>query len=227
MNWQPRCVTSVKSRPCLDCLAGQHSANHNNICKSGNVMALSPAEAHIQRTIDLLQQERDTDLAQTSLLSSKCSPKLLEARGLAILNLQVTNISVGLGGKTIVELERWMKGPLPSHSFRNGDICEILGNDAGVNQPTSSKGKGKANDKSQDSPEAAKFQATVYRVHEEKLVVAMDSKDKDDQDPILPEKCRWCARLRQVVSLELVAYVVLLHLCLSLQPKIGKYCHIR
>lgn len=149
------------------------------------------AEKHVQRTIDLLVVERDVDLAQTSLLVSKCSPKLLEQRGLAILNLQVANVSIGLGGKTLIELERWMKGPLPAHSFRNGDTCEILagGADSGV-KSGSGKGKGKA-----DAADAMnKLQGIVYRTHEDRVIIALDSREKDgnDKDLDIPEKCRLC-----------------------------------
>ena len=160
----------------------------------------SYAEKHIQRTIELLAHERDTDLAQTSLLASKCSPKLLESRGLAILNLQVCSMSVGLGGTTLVELERWMKGPLPSHDFRNGDTCEILGNDAGAagGGPKTGKGKGKAKDPETanggDASRSSGLQGVVYRTHEDKIVIALNTGagDKDEKDPDLPEKCRLC-----------------------------------
>lgn len=145
------------------------------------------AEKHVQRTLDLLAHERDVDLEQTSLLASKCSPKLLEQRGLAILNLQVANLSIGLGGKTLVELERWMKGPLPAHSFRNGDTCEILaGTSSSDNVSKSTKGKGKEADASN------KLQGIVYRTHEDRVIVALDSKEKDDKDFDIPQKCRLC-----------------------------------
>lgn len=144
------------------------------------------AEKHVHRTLDLLAHERDVDLAQTSLLVSKCSPKLLESRGLAILNLQVANVSIGLGGKTLIELERWMKGPLPAHGFRNGDTCEILAGNADANKPAKGKGKEK------EGSEAGKLQGIVYRTHEDRVIVALDSKDKDEKDLDIPEKCRLC-----------------------------------
>lgn len=151
--------------------------------------SLTPAEAHLQRTLDLLAFERETDLAQTSLLVSKCSPKLLESRGLALLNLQACNVSIGLGGKTLVELERWMKGPLPSHGFRNGDTCEILSN-ASDSSSKSKKGKGVDRDDAGSSAGQG-LQGVVYRVQEDKIVIALDqSKDREDKDFDIPEKCR-------------------------------------
>jgi DNA polymerase alpha-associated DNA helicase A len=73
--------------------------------------------AFLSRHLDLLVAERQAEIDQTSLLASKCSPKLLEKRGLAIrgqycvemvgvmlmafaIGLGVSNVSVGLGGKT-------------------------------------------------------------------------------------------------------------------------------
>lgn len=40
--------------------------------------------AFLSRHLDLLVQERQAEIEQTSLLASNCSPKLLEKRGLAI-----------------------------------------------------------------------------------------------------------------------------------------------
>lgn len=65
---------------------------------------LSPSseelEAFIDRHAELLLAERSAEEEQTHLLNSKCSPRLLEQRGLAIGSLGVSSISIGLGGKT-------------------------------------------------------------------------------------------------------------------------------
>lgn len=163
----------------------------NGVAKApdASTSSLTPAEAHIQRTLDLLAFERDTDLAQTSLLVSKCSPRLLESRGLAILNLQASNVSIGLGGKTLVELERWMKGPLPSHGFRNGDTCEVLSGTSDSSKPNK-KGKGKEKEEA-SSASGPGLQGVVYRVQEDKIIIAIDQgKDREDKDFEIPEKCR-------------------------------------
>lgn len=157
--------------------------------------SVARAEAHLQRTLDLLAFERDTDLAQMSLLASKCSPKLLEIRGLAILNLQVSSISIGLGGKTLVEMERWMKGSLPSHSFRNGDTCEILANTgeaSGASRSIANKSKGKGKEPDASANVSGQgLQGIVYRVNDEKIIIALSqSKDSEEKDLDVPEKCR-------------------------------------
>jgi DNA polymerase alpha-associated DNA helicase A len=56
----------------------------------------------VDRYQKLLTKERDAELEQSSLLLSKCPPKLLEQRGLALVNLGVANIHIGLGGRRFV-----------------------------------------------------------------------------------------------------------------------------
>lgn len=47
----------------------------------------------------LLENERQAEIEESSLLLSNCSSKTLEQRGLALCNLGVANISIGLGGR--------------------------------------------------------------------------------------------------------------------------------
>lgn len=56
-------------------------------------------EAFFEQQSNLLAKERQTDIDQSSLLLSNCSPKLLEKKGLALLGLSVVNVNIGLGGK--------------------------------------------------------------------------------------------------------------------------------
>lgn len=64
-----------------------------------NMDSTSGISAFIDRQISLLQQERDTEVEESNLLLSNCAPKLLEKKGLALLNLSVANVQVGLGGR--------------------------------------------------------------------------------------------------------------------------------
>jgi DNA polymerase alpha-associated DNA helicase A len=59
-------------------------------------------EAFITRHQQLLLEERDAEIERSALLLSSCGPKLLEQKGLALINLGMASISVGLGGKTYV-----------------------------------------------------------------------------------------------------------------------------
>ena len=55
--------------------------------------------AFFDRQRTLLQEERQAEVEQSSLVLSSCSPKLLEKKGLALLGLGVVNVGLGLGGK--------------------------------------------------------------------------------------------------------------------------------
>lgn len=56
----------------------------------------------IERHKLLLSKEREAEIERTSLLLSNCAPSLLEQKGLALGSLGVTNVNIGLGGKTCV-----------------------------------------------------------------------------------------------------------------------------
>ncbi len=56
--------------------------------------------AFIAKHKQLLAKEREAEVERTSLLLSSCAPSLLEQKGLALGNLGVANVNIGLGGKT-------------------------------------------------------------------------------------------------------------------------------
>lgn len=60
----------------------------------------SRLQSFLARQRVLLAKERDAEVERSSLLLSKCGPKLLEQKGLAIGGLGVVGVNVGLGGKT-------------------------------------------------------------------------------------------------------------------------------
>lgn len=57
-------------------------------------------ESWITRQQLLLKKEREAEEEQTKLLREKTSQKLLEKKGLALGNLGVSSVDIGLGGKT-------------------------------------------------------------------------------------------------------------------------------
>jgi len=65
-------------------------------------MATESVSTFIDRHLFLLSQERDAEVERTSLVLSKCGPKLLEQKGLALNGLGIASIGVGLGNKTYV-----------------------------------------------------------------------------------------------------------------------------
>jgi DNA polymerase alpha-associated DNA helicase A len=54
----------------------------------------------IERLRMFLTRERSAEMEHSSLLLSNCSQKLLEQKGLALGNVSVTGVNVGLGGKS-------------------------------------------------------------------------------------------------------------------------------
>jgi DNA polymerase alpha-associated DNA helicase A len=65
-------------------------------------MSTERVSTFIDRHLFLLSQERDSEVEKTSLVFSKCGPKLLEQKGLALNGLGIASIGVGLGNKTCV-----------------------------------------------------------------------------------------------------------------------------
>ncbi|KAI0926477.1 hypothetical protein AcV7_005407 [Taiwanofungus camphoratus] len=148
--------------------------------------------AFIARHKLLLGQERQAEIERTSLLLSNCGPKLLEQKGLALGGLGVASVNVGLGGKTLVELERpaaYHPSPLfPPHTFRPGDLARIEEN---VSETSGRKKTAKG--KKSGGSEALRSQSAegvVYKVSDVRLVIAIESPESGGEDPDLPERCR-------------------------------------
>lgn len=59
-------------------------------------------KAFLDRHAELLHLERAEEEDQTRLLNSNCSAKELERKGLSLGGLGVSNINIGLGGKSYV-----------------------------------------------------------------------------------------------------------------------------
>ncbi|KAJ3757511.1 P-loop containing nucleoside triphosphate hydrolase protein [Lentinula raphanica] len=144
---------------------------------------MTSSEAQVLAFIDrqkfLLSRERDAEIEQSSLLLSNCPPKLLEQKGLALLGLGISEVKIGLGGKTLVELERpsaYHTNPIfPPHSLRTGDIARIEANATSKSRKPSST----------DIKDAA-VEGVIYKVSDTRIVLAVDSED----DLSLPERCR-------------------------------------
>ncbi|WWC94533.1 hypothetical protein V866_001379 [Kwoniella sp. B9012] len=175
----------------------------------------SVLEAFINRHQYLLELERKAEEEQTRLLNSKCSPKLLEQRGLSMGGLGVSNISVGLGGKSLVELNRpsaYHVSPLlPPHTFRSGDPVRIEAHISSTSSSTKSKAKKKDHGDEGDNA----VEGIVYKVSQEKVVVAVDEKKEVD----LPERLR-LLKLANTVTFDRMDKT-LLHLKRLILPEEG------
>ncbi|KAI0293908.1 P-loop containing nucleoside triphosphate hydrolase protein [Russula brevipes] len=159
-------------------------------------MSAEAVSAFIDRHLFLLSQERNVEVERTSLASSKCGPKLLEQKGLALNGLGIASISVGLGNKTLIELERPAAyhtiTNFPPHTFRYersrpGDLASIEENVA-------STGRSKKSAKSKGVPVRDKIKpaidGVVYKVSDSRIIIAIDSSRSDLGDFEFPERCR-------------------------------------
>lgn len=80
--------------------------------------------------LSLLSSELAAETASTSTLLASSSPSALARAGVAILNLVVSTQRTGLGGKTVLELERDPaignhNNNVGEHGIRVGDIVRV------------------------------------------------------------------------------------------------------
>ncbi|KNZ74095.1 DNA polymerase alpha-associated DNA helicase A [Termitomyces sp. J132] len=141
--------------------------------------------AFLDRQRRLLEKERDAEIERSSLLLSNCGPKLLEQKGLSLGGLGIAGVNIGLGGKTLVELERpaayHTSSTFPPHTFRPGDLARI---EANVSSAKKAK-KTTAGEAKGSQPEGV-----VYKISDTRIVIAVDSSDPSSEDLDLPERCR-------------------------------------
>jgi DNA polymerase alpha-associated DNA helicase A len=132
-----------------------------------------PAFAASQLT--LLDAELQAELSETNGLLSTHTPSALSRAGLAILNLNVSSIRTGLGGKTVVELGldsavvgKGEKADIPEHGIRVGDIVGVQ------EQPSGSAKKAEKRESAKKGVEGV-----VLRVRRENVEVVLDKEDSD------------------------------------------------
>ena len=125
----------------------------------------------LSHLITLVELELTSEESESSLLLSSSPLALLQRSGLALVNLS-PSFSVGLGGKTLVELTRSNAWHLDSkfgpHDFRVGDLARIQGAGAGTGGKKGLKGKEKEKEEGID--------AVVYKVGNERIVLVLDEK---------------------------------------------------
>lgn len=106
---------------------------------------------------------------------------------------EMCRTSIGLGGKTLIDLERpahlHASTIFPPHSFRPGDLASVVDHAAG-----GTKGKGRA------AKEVATIEGVVWKVLETKIVVALNrgrpgTEGTKEEDTELPERIRLCVLL--------------------------------
>jgi DNA polymerase alpha-associated DNA helicase A len=125
--------------------------------------------------LTLLDAELQAELSETNALLSSHTPTTLSRAGLAILNLNVSSIRTGLGGKAVIELAldpavatKGEKPDIPEHGIRTGDIVGLQ------EQPTGSAKKTKKRDLAKKGVEGV-----VLRVRRENIEIVLDKEDAD------------------------------------------------
>lgn len=123
----------------------------------------------------LLDAELQAELSETNALLLSHTPTALSRAGLAILNLNVSSIRTGLGGKTVVELAldsavvaKGEKPDIPEHGIRVGDIVAVQ------DQPS---GSAKKMEKRELVKKGA--EGVVLRVRRENVEIVLDKEDAD------------------------------------------------
>ena len=125
--------------------------------------------------LTLLDAELQAELSETNALLSTHTPAALARAGLAILNLNVSSIRTGLGGKTVVELgldsavvAKGDKPDIPEHGIRVGDIVGVQDQPSGSAKKTEKK-----------NLENKGAEGVVLRVRRENIEVVLDKEDAD------------------------------------------------
>lgn len=125
--------------------------------------------------LTLLDAELKAELAETDALLSSHTPTALARGGLAILNLNVSSVRTGMGGKTIIELAldpavitKGAKPEIPEHGIRVGDIVAVADQPAGSAKKTEKK-----------ELEKKGAEGVVLRVRRENVEMVLDKEDAD------------------------------------------------
>lgn len=123
-------------------------------------MNSSAIDSFVELHLRLVELEREAEVEEASRLQSTLSAAELEARGVSLLRLKVADERSGLGGRTLLGLERTSGGDLPAHRFQPGDIVllkPMKGGPAAESSPT----------------------AVVYRLNARRVTVALDDEPEE------------------------------------------------
>ncbi|EGG02467.1 uncharacterized protein MELLADRAFT_38533 [Melampsora larici-populina 98AG31] len=145
----------------------------------------------LKAQLRLLRLERDSEKVEFDLLTSdkvkQGQTKLLERMGISIGGLGVKSTSIGLGGKTTIELERpaqYHTDPkIPYHTFRPGLPAGIIDHDL-----SSGKAKG-VNTKTSKLDKITIIEGVVSKVSDTSITLFLSS-NQDSNPPELPARCR-------------------------------------
>ncbi|KAI5958095.1 hypothetical protein KGF57_002903 [Candida theae] len=125
---------------------------------------------------DAVLKEQEEDVAQTTEYINAYPPKKLAQMGLAVINLNISNMRTGIGGKTILEMQldnAVSSGDLSSTSMKTGDIVRIA------------KMAGSERKKKRDDDEAGNkdesIEAVVVKSSNQTITLSVDESTGDDK----------------------------------------------
>ena len=131
-------------------------------------------QSFAESQLSLLSAELTAETTSTTTLLSSTSPKILARAGLAIINLTLSSLRTGLGGKIVLELEQdhaiGNDGEIGEHGIRVGDIVK-----AGE-QP-----KGGENKKERTVMEGRGTEGVVIRLGNKSLQVALEEGNETEE----------------------------------------------
>ncbi|KAI5951393.1 hypothetical protein KGF54_004467 [Candida jiufengensis] len=121
---------------------------------------------------DEILKEQEEDVTQTTKYLDSYPPKKLAQLGYAILNLVVSNIRTGIGGKTIIELQldkSISNGEIDTSTMKTGDIVKI------AKMIKESKKKPK------DDQEELAIEAVVIKVTNQQVILSVEGSIDDEK----------------------------------------------
>ncbi|GAA5996337.1 hypothetical protein JCM5350_005702 [Sporobolomyces pararoseus] len=148
---------------------------------------------------EVVEQEQLAESKESSLLLSNTPLQTLVKAGLALTNLSPTTssnggVSIGLGGKTMVELSRNSAtgGGLGSHDFKNGDLVKVGNGTSSTSASNGKKGKGVGNKKGKEKDsqqQGQEIETVVFKVSNDKITLVLnDRKHKNRGDVVVEEE---------------------------------------
>ncbi|KAG7662351.1 uncharacterized protein J8A68_004122 [[Candida] subhashii] len=132
---------------------------------------------------DAIIEEQDEDVSQTNAYLAAYSLKKLAALGLAAINLQITNIRTGLGGKTILELKldpAYGDGDINTGTLRTGDIVKLSKMGKAIEKKKAKKAS--ATDDKADEEDSG-IEAVILKAMTQTITVSVD--ESSDSEKVL------------------------------------------
>lgn len=139
-----------------------------------------------------IEREQIADTGRTDQYLSSYSPKKLQSFGLAVINLNVTNVREGLGGKTIIELcnDKALQvdgSEIQSGSISVGDIVKLDKMKNANNAELVQKRKAMVNSSTFDKTNSSEnlinesLEAVVIKVSSQSICLAINDGEKEDK----------------------------------------------